>query len=235
MQDPINVKLARTLKRTSVFSLSTAFSDFVTCGSRVLVRICNDDQHVESWNRQLRWRNLSFREEKIPSCFQGGVFYNLPIALLACCSDVKQPTNNIPVASTFETRAKVCSLPHLKLIFQGYMVASMTAKSTARLHCISCKRAMKRAHADMRTRAARRDNLSCIKRQQTPSLSWSRNQAAAWILTDNSQRRTWLPRSLCTTMHSRTSWFHLKTVQLESTNLCQFSLKPTEGKRTVHS
>ena len=75
------------------------------------------------------------------------------------------------------------------------------------------------------TRPAQRDNLPCCRRQQRPPLSWRGNQATAWILTDSSQRRTWLTLSLCTAMRSRTSRFSLKKISLKTTNLCQFSLK----------
>ena len=59
-------------------------------------------------------------------------------------------------------------------------------------------------------------NLPCCRRQQRPPLSWRGNQAATWILTDSSQRRTWLTLSLCTAMRSRTSRFSLKKNQLEN-------------------
>ena len=84
-------------------------------------------------------------------------------------------------------------------------------------------------HTHIHKRPAQRDNLSRCRRQQRPSLSWRGSQAAAWILTDSSQRRTWLPWNLHTTMHSRTNQFSMK-----SATLCQFSLKKKE-KRTVHS
>ena len=67
------------------------------------------------------------------------------------------------------------------------------------------------------TLPAHKDSLPCCRRQQRPPLVMKGNQAAAWIMTDSSQR-TWLPESLRTTMHLRTSHISVETIELENCN-----------------
>ena len=74
---------------------------FVNRIQRLYVKqILNDVQQAESRNGQLRRRNWSLKEEKMPSSFLVRVFYGLPVA---------------PI---FEIRAEVRTVPRVKLIFQ---------------------------------------------------------------------------------------------------------------------
>ena len=81
-------------------------------------------------------------------------------------------------------------------------------------------------HTHTHTRPAQRDNLPCCRRQQRPFLSWRENQAA-----DSSQRRTWLPWSLCSTMRSRTSQFSMKTIQLQNNKSLSVQLENIRRKK----
>ena len=133
MQDPTNIKLTRTLARTWVFSFATAFSSCTasvaeeTYSSKRNRETGNDVQQAEARNGQLRRQNLSLKEEKMPSNFQVGVLYGLPLA---------------PI---FETRAEVRSLD---LVQSWFFIRYGGRYNTAWLRRI---RAMKHTHTHTHT------------------------------------------------------------------------------------